>query len=165
MAYIPDDAIEDCTSISASAFRLYCLICKRRNHANRYAFLHKKTASRLLGLSRSQTFRAFNELESAQWILIEGIRVSPIYGDFSPVNRNVKSATSNLRNETDSRKNDTSTISLPAFVTSPAFSNGLPGKKSRGWFCQSCKNSGMIFEAGSDGRPCKNCDMHDLLTS
>lgn len=87
MAFLPDQAIDDCKSISASAFRLYCLICRRRDHRVGRTLLDKTTAARLLDISRAQTFKAFSELEAKKWISIDGQRIEPIYGSFTPMDK------------------------------------------------------------------------------
>lgn len=87
MAYIPDEAIDNNVEISATAFRLYALICRRRNHKTQTAWLTEDFIEKTLGISRSTLFEAKKELMRKNWLRIEQQYWQPTYGNFAPVNK------------------------------------------------------------------------------
>lgn len=170
MAYIPDDAIDLSSQLTPSAFRLYCLVCRRRNHKTGYALLSQLSIQNSLQLSRGQTWRAITELKKLQWITANEPYFVPLFGDFTPTDRRAQKRADPAeiaRNDApaernfahDMRKNAPEHLyALPA-SENQRFSTTPPAtKKSRGWFCQKCKNAGVIFrEFSDDARPCPDC--------
>lgn len=90
MAYVPDDAYDNLDQISLTAFTLYGLICRWRNHTHKNAILNLAAAGRQLGRSQSQIYRLLAELQKANWIVRRGAFITPIFGDFSPCNKTAK---------------------------------------------------------------------------
>jgi hypothetical protein len=68
MAYIPDEAIEAAHTLAPSAWRLYCLLCRRRDHRARLARLSVHRACELMKISRPQFFAAQKWLLENSWI-------------------------------------------------------------------------------------------------
>lgn len=87
MAYIPDEAIDHNTEISPTAFRLYALICRRRNHKTQTAWLTDDFVERTLDISRSTLFEAKKELIRKNWLRVEAAYWMPTFGNFGPVSR------------------------------------------------------------------------------
>ncbi len=88
MAYVPDLAIEQSHLLTPTAFRLYCFICRYRNHKYGNAIITPGLVANALDVSQSQIYRALDELRNLEWIVRRGTFVTPIYGDFQPVETN-----------------------------------------------------------------------------
>jgi hypothetical protein len=90
MAYIPDDAIVDGHVLTPTARALYYLICMRRNRRDRYATIRVEPTADTLRVSKSQFYRAKDELVKLGWITTNRNIYVPIYGDFTPHDRTEK---------------------------------------------------------------------------
>ena len=87
MAYIPDEAIDESVEVSATAFRVYTYICRRRNHARQYAWLSVDNLMSALTLSKTTIYEAVRELEHKGWIARSENMWQPQKGSFWPVDR------------------------------------------------------------------------------
>jgi hypothetical protein len=168
MAFIPDDAVDLSGTVSPSAFRLYCLICRRRNHRTGYALLTRHSISNMLQLSRGQTYRATRELLDKTWITANEPYFVPLLGDFSPVDRyhnpQPKTTKHARKNETNARKNETecaqncdsthindTSSSLPALLTKQKDQHEKE-------ICTICQN-GYWYDRQTGGQlPCFACE-------
>ena len=113
MAFIPDQAIEQSHTITAAAFRLYSLLCRRRDHKRQVSNLKRRQAERLLFLKRSTIYKAFAELRDARWIVeSEPNEFCLLKGDFIPVD---KKFLPSLR----SKKTDDNSVSADEFSKKP----------------------------------------------
>lgn len=90
MAFVPDEAFDHADQISASAFTLYCLICRWRNHTHGNAILNLAAAQRQLGKSQSQIYRLLAELQTSGWIIRKQAFITPIFGSFAPCKKSPK---------------------------------------------------------------------------
>ena len=88
MAYIPDQAIELSHTLTATAFRLYCLMCRRRDHRDQVSRITQKRAEDLLNQKRSTIYKAFAELRASGWISEKNSNEFELRcGDFLPVDK------------------------------------------------------------------------------
>ena len=168
MAYIPDDAIDRSSDLSPSAFRLYCLICRRRNHRTGYALLNPRSIENSLQLSRGQTWRAIKELKDQLWITVNEPFFVPLLGDFSPVNKHIifdekpppkarKNVTNARKNVTNARKNArVHNILLPALSNQPFSTKPETGTKNKK--CSHCKDGVMKDKMSGKEISCFSCD-------
>lgn len=105
MAYIPDEAVHDSCSLSDSAYKIYCLLCARRNHKSQQTYATAQTIIRLLGISKATTYRGIAELESKLWVERKASVYRLLKGDFSPMdnrtNGSLKNGTKSLTIETE----------------------------------------------------------------
>lgn len=137
MAYIPDEAVDEAAQITSTAFKLYSLICRRRDHKRGSASLSTKSASTLLQVNLGTARRAFAELTAAQWIVRAKHLAIPIKGDFSPVHPDrdrrartsaptaQKSAPSAQICAPSAQKSSPTIYSYPASVSIPDLSSSI----------------------------------------
>lgn len=124
MAYIPDDAIEDASELSAPAWLLYCNLCRRRNHKTGTTIFSLQRTQTITGRSRSAIYKALAELEKKEWIKRIGPNLlMPIYGNFEPVNRRFELSQerdfSSTFGDTKSRKTRHAYKEVPALNNQP----------------------------------------------
>ncbi len=87
MAYVPDEAIDDSYLLAPSAFRLYSLLCRRRDHKDGLSRLKPVRGMESLRLKKSQFFDAKKQLIKEGWVrLFSEDEFELLKGDFSPVN-------------------------------------------------------------------------------
>lgn len=87
MAYIPDEACDDASEVSASAFKIYAYVCRRRNHQKQFAYINIDDLTMRLDIGKSTVYEAVKELERKNWLRREQYAWCPIKGDFWPVDR------------------------------------------------------------------------------
>lgn len=87
MAYIPDEAIDDCATVSAAAFKIYAFVCRRRNHQKQFAYLNIEDLTSRLDIGKSTVYEAVKELERKGWLRREQFAWQPTYGSFWPVDK------------------------------------------------------------------------------
>lgn len=87
MAFIPDEAIDYSFDVTPTAFKVYCFICRRRNHQRQFAWITMDNLMTTLGLSKSVAYEAANELEKKGWLDRHESAWKPLKGDFYPVDR------------------------------------------------------------------------------
>lgn len=172
MAYVPDDAIDDSFQLTPTAFRLYCFICRRRNHKTGNAWIKPKVASNLLGVSPSQIYRALAELTAAKWIITNNETVVPIYGTFTPADRRPKNQPDDtpetvapVRQSVAPMRKSVAPVRKHSYISSNKLNQPFNPEEQktqprRGWFCQKCHNTGKIYrEFSSEWRRCGFCDI------
>lgn len=160
MAYVPDEAVDDSYDLAPSAFRLYCLLCRRRDHVDRVSRLKPDKAMEILRLKKSQFFEAQKQLVKEKWISsrAEG-EFNLLKGDFSPVdseksdseksdtpkNRSLKSEKSELltpkKRTADSEKSESLLKEYPASLSSTVY----PAHTSNTKRAVCVENNGSIF--------------------
>lgn len=168
MAYIPDEAVYDSTTITDTAFKIYCLLCARRNHKSERTFAAALTIVRLLGISKATHYRSINELESKGWIERKGSIYLLLKGDFSPMNNrlngSLKSETKSLKFETEkSQDRDSRNIHHDSFKPRDIpFAVGATGptidqlhQEATNGTCPYCNNSGVIRWKDGSLRTCR----------
>lgn len=165
MAYIPDDAIDDCKQISASAFRLYCLLCRKRNHKTGWALIDKPSASRLLDIGRAQIYRAFAELESKQWIETNGYRITPLHGSFAPMDKwldpvsHFRDSQSQFVDKSSHKRDSTITSLIPALDTNEPEAGEIFKE------CPQCTDGLIAIPLTGELDACPHCIKGALLKS
>ena len=109
MAYIPDAAIDNSHTLTPSAWRLFCLLCRRRDHRAGVARLYVEQGCERLQLKRSQFFAAQSELLTAGWIEKNERGEFILTGDFAPVEKRLM-ASDSPENRTPQPENSDSTV-------------------------------------------------------
>jgi len=87
MAYVPDEAVDDSAQVTATAFKIYAYICRRRNHERQYAWLSVDNLISALSLSKSTVYEAVRELEDKGWLWRSENSWTPQKGNFWPVDK------------------------------------------------------------------------------
>lgn len=87
MAFIPDEAIDRMTELSAGAWRLYCFLARCRNQKTGRCFPSVQVTMETIGTKRRQTFELRKELAQAGWARFEGNNVLSLLGFESAKNR------------------------------------------------------------------------------
>lgn len=87
MAYVPDEAVDFSAEITATSFKIYAYICRRRNHERRYAWLSVENIMTALTLSKSTVYESIRELEDKGWLWRSENSFTPQKGDFWPVDK------------------------------------------------------------------------------
>ena len=87
MAYIPDEAIDDSSEITSTAFKIYAYICRRRNHQKRFAYINIDDLVARLDIGKSTLYEAVKELERKNWLRREQYMWCPTKGSFMPVDK------------------------------------------------------------------------------
>jgi hypothetical protein len=85
MAYVPDEAIYDSFEISKDAFRVYCLLCLRRNRRSELSYVSIEHLQAVLALSRGQAYKTLAELRENGWTAGKLPKLTCQKGDFGPV--------------------------------------------------------------------------------
>jgi len=168
MAYIPDEAVYDGNTLTDSAFKIYCLLCARRNHRSETTVATASTIVRLTGISKATVYRSLHELEQKQWIE----RNTNVYrltkGDFSPManrfNGSLKNETKSLSRETQkSQPRDThnihhgfKTIDLNhTFVEATGPRIDQIHEEATNGTCPYCQNAGVLKMKDGSLRTCR----------
>lgn len=87
MAYVPDEAIDKMTELSAGAWRLYCFLARCRNQKTGKCCPSINVTMETIGTKRSQTFELRKELIRNGWAVFDGNHVISLFGFNSPENR------------------------------------------------------------------------------
>jgi uncharacterized phage protein (TIGR02220 family) len=87
MAFIPDEAIDRMTELSAGAWRLYCFLARCRNQRTGRCFPSVGVTMETIGTKRRQTFELRRELAQKKWATFDGDTVTRLFGFDSAKNR------------------------------------------------------------------------------
>lgn len=86
MAYIPDEAIDRMTELSAGAWRLYCFLARCRNQKTGKCFPSVKTTAAALGAHDKYVYQLRKELAGKKWAQFTGDVASLFVGFISKKN-------------------------------------------------------------------------------
>lgn len=80
MALIPDVAVDRMTELSASAWRLYCVLARHRNQKTGRCFPSVQTSAEAIGVHPRNIFKLRKELTAAGWAVFDGNEVKLLFG-------------------------------------------------------------------------------------
>ena len=158
MAYIPDEAIDDSDRVSPSAFRVYCLLCKRRSRETGLSFAATDQIGRSLALRRSQTYAAVRELQDVGWINKAGSKYQCVKGHFSPpTNRKFRlseiSDNQSVISDAESENSDSRIMHYQPLI--PTVYSDEP----RSTQCTMCNGTGEVYDVQfKKSFPCLSCE-------
>jgi hypothetical protein len=87
MAFIPDEAIDRMTELSAGAWRLYCFLARCRNQKTGKCCPSLNLIMETTGIKKSQTYEFRKELIRAGWAVFDGNNVISLFGFKIPESR------------------------------------------------------------------------------
>lgn len=72
MAYVPDEAIDRMDELSSGAWKLYCFLCRCRNHGSGKCNPSSVLTAKTIGVHTKNVFRLRRELAAKGWAAFEG---------------------------------------------------------------------------------------------
>lgn len=87
VAYIPDEAIDEMSKLTAGAWRLYCFLARCRNQSTGKCCPSVNLTMESIGINRGTVYTLRKELQTKSWATFNGNSVTDLFGFKSPKNQ------------------------------------------------------------------------------